>query len=100
VEEFFVAGIKTNVELFRHILLDEDYRAGRIDTGFLDRLRAPEEPVEDKRIAKVAAVGAAVFAMLDSKVKSTEPSAAGHAAGTDNGVSCNWKRAGRVEGLM
>ena len=37
-EELFVAGIKTNVGLFRRILADDDFRAGKIDTGYLERL--------------------------------------------------------------
>ena len=38
LEELFVAGIKTNVGLFRRILGDEDFQAGKIDTGYLERL--------------------------------------------------------------
>ena len=36
--EYFVGGIKTNISLFRRILKDPDFRAGNIDTGFLERL--------------------------------------------------------------
>ncbi len=38
--EYFVGGIKTNIPLFRRILLHPDFRTGNIDTGFLDRLLA------------------------------------------------------------
>jgi len=38
--EYFVGGIKTNISLFRRILKDPDFRAGKLDTGFLDRLLA------------------------------------------------------------
>ena len=38
--EYFVGGIKTNISLFRRILKDPDFRAGNLDTGFLDRLLA------------------------------------------------------------
>ena len=38
--EYFVAGIKTNISLFRRILRDADFRAGKLDTGYLDRLLA------------------------------------------------------------
>ena len=38
--EYFVGGIKTNISLFRRILKDPDFRAGNIDTGFLERLLA------------------------------------------------------------
>jgi acetyl-CoA carboxylase biotin carboxylase subunit len=36
--EYFVGGIKTNISLFRRILKDPDFQAGKLDTGFLDRL--------------------------------------------------------------
>ena len=36
--EYFIGGIKTNLSLFRRILLHPDFQAGRVDTGFLDRL--------------------------------------------------------------
>jgi acetyl-CoA carboxylase biotin carboxylase subunit len=100
LEEFFVAGIRTNVGLFRRILLDEDFQAGRIDTGFLDRLPASEDLTEEKRIASVATIGAAVFAVLDSKAKAAGTTPTNNGAGAGNGVSSSWKKAGRVEGLM
>ena len=36
--EYFVAGIKTNLGLFRRILADKDFQSGKIDTGYLERL--------------------------------------------------------------
>ena len=38
--EYVVGGIKTNVGLFQRILRDGEFRAGRIDTGYLERLLA------------------------------------------------------------
>src|ERR1700722_13205531 len=38
LDEYVIGGIKTNLGLFRRILIDEDFRAGRIDTGYLERL--------------------------------------------------------------
>src|SRR5712671_4107746 len=38
--EYFVAGIKTNISLFQRILRDADFQAGKLDTGYLDRLLA------------------------------------------------------------
>src|SRR5215472_1559864 len=38
LNEYFVGGIKTNISLFRRILSDADFQAGRVDTGYLDRL--------------------------------------------------------------
>src|SRR6201984_943818 len=38
LNEYFVGGIKTNISLFRRILNDPEFQAGRFDTGYLDRL--------------------------------------------------------------
>ena len=40
LDEYVIGGIKTNIGLFRRILTDEDFRAARIDTGYLERLLA------------------------------------------------------------
>ena len=47
--EYFVGGIKTNVSLFRRILKDPDFRAGNLDTGFLDRLLTKPSNETDAR---------------------------------------------------
>jgi acetyl-CoA carboxylase, biotin carboxylase subunit len=71
--EYFIGGIKTNLPLFRRILLHSDFQAGRVDTGFLDRL-LKEAPVPDARtpdaraapptpfVAPIVAIAAAIFA--------------------------------------
>src|SRR3984957_16544515 len=40
LEEYVIGGIKTNISLFRRILMDPEFRAGCIDTGYLERLLA------------------------------------------------------------
>jgi acetyl-CoA carboxylase biotin carboxylase subunit len=98
LEEFFVAGIKTNVALFRRILADEAFRMGQIDTGYLERLLASHPRGKDeakKDTADVAAIAAALFAALETPPK----------AGSNNGTDAadgatNWKRTARTEGLM
>src|SRR6201998_540750 len=45
LNEYFVGGIKTNISLFRRILSDPDFCAGKLDTGFLDRMLA--KPAEE-----------------------------------------------------
>jgi acetyl-CoA carboxylase biotin carboxylase subunit len=98
--EFFVSGIKTNVALFGRILADEDFRSGKIDTGYLERLlasgSAAGKNAEKNERADIAAVAAAVFAMLDSSSKAADES------GTEDtgAVASNWKRTARTEGLM
>src|SRR5882762_8000646 len=67
LQESFVGGIKTNLSLFRRILNDQDFMAGRLDTGFLDRLlaRPVETAATDGKAAEVAALAAGLFAVLE-----------------------------------
>jgi acetyl-CoA carboxylase, biotin carboxylase subunit len=99
LEECFVGGIKTNISLFRRILRDADFRAAKLDTGFLDRmLKRPEEKPADSRAAEVAAIAAGLFAALGSIEQGT-----GNGAGSDlraaEKADSNWKNAGRREAL-
>jgi acetyl-CoA carboxylase biotin carboxylase subunit len=62
--EYFIGGIKTNLSLFRRVLLNPDFQAGRVDTGFLERLLA-EPPMADDRTRRrtpIVAIAAAIFA--------------------------------------
>jgi acetyl-CoA carboxylase biotin carboxylase subunit len=40
LDEFVVEGVRTNIAFHKRILADEDFRAGRFDTGFVARLLA------------------------------------------------------------
>jgi acetyl-CoA carboxylase, biotin carboxylase subunit len=96
LNEYFVGGIKTNLSLFRRILNDAEFHAGKLDTGFLDRLlaRRGETAPRDESAAQVAAIAAGVFAVLDPATISDTKSVNGAES-----VS-NWKRVGREEGLQ
>src|SRR6266567_3710432 len=67
LNEYFVGGIKTNISLFRRILGDADFRAGRFDTGYLDRLLAKDKVPASEHApgAAIAAIAAGLFAALD-----------------------------------
>ena len=93
LDEYVVGGIRTNLGLFRRILNDADFRAARIDTGYLDRLLTGtasqgrlESSTED---ATIAAVAAALF----EATRSTS------AAGVERVMTGGWKSAARREGL-
>ena len=99
LNEYFVGGIKTNISLFRRILRDPDFRAAKLDTGFLDRLLKhkndkPADPV-DPNAEEVAAIAAGVFAMLSSGTAG----ASERAAADGSNPASNWKSAARGEGL-
>ena len=90
-----MAGIKTNLGLFRRILADEDFQSGKIDTGYLERLLAAKAGSEDVEARKrTAAIAAAVFSVLDSAANSaaSKPGAGGSA-------ESGWKKTARTEGL-
>ncbi len=89
--EYVIGGIKTNLGLFRRILTDEDFRAARIDTGYLERLLASGGAVGGEAVPEeIVTVVAALFA-ASAKVEVT-------VAGSDLEES-RWAVAGRREGL-
>jgi acetyl-CoA carboxylase biotin carboxylase subunit len=89
LHEYFVGGIKTNISLFRRILTDADFRAGRLDTGYLDRLLKSKPPETTGAEAEVAAIAAGVFAILDPAP----------ALASDGIAASGWKGVARMEGL-
>jgi acetyl-CoA carboxylase biotin carboxylase subunit len=99
--EYFVGGIKTNLSLFRRILRDTDFRAAKLDTGFLDRmLKAKESMADDSEAEEVAAIAAGLFTAIGSAASS----GGGRAqvpvtAGNNSEAASNWKNAARSEGL-
>jgi acetyl-CoA carboxylase, biotin carboxylase subunit len=101
LSEYFVGGIKTNISLFRSILGDSDFRAGKLDTGFLDRL-LKSKPVEAQDGgAEIAAIAAGIFALLESAGGASKENLSSQARRTDVAVSdSSWKRAAKVEGLQ
>jgi acetyl-CoA carboxylase biotin carboxylase subunit len=63
VEEYYVAGIKTNLSFFRQILEDPEFRRGNLHTGFIDEFFARRSPeILDDELRDVAMVMAAVHA--------------------------------------
>jgi acetyl-CoA carboxylase biotin carboxylase subunit len=101
--EYFVAGIKTNISLFQRILGDADFRAAKIDTGYLDRLIAKGNPAvvssaperEIEAMERIAAIAAGMFAVLDPAAAVGKNGGAGAPA---SGPSA-WKQNGRSEAL-
>jgi acetyl-CoA carboxylase biotin carboxylase subunit len=91
LEEYVIGGIKTNIGLFRRILTDADFRAARIDTGYLERLLAagPASSVGESVPEDVVALAAALFAA----------SARRETMVADAGAESRWAEAGRREGL-
>ena len=100
LEEYFVGGIATNLALFRRILQDPEFVAGKLDTGLLERMLA--EPTakdvsatpSEEGEAQVAAIAAALFAALPP------PGAVASVNGSKLAEAPSaWKQAARQEGL-
>jgi acetyl-CoA carboxylase, biotin carboxylase subunit len=87
--EYVVGGVKTNLELFRQILSNPEFVAGKTDTGLIGRLQASELAGGNPEIAVIAA---GIFCAIRSEKNQ------GFAMST--GVSpSNWKTAALDEGL-
>ena len=90
LDEHVIGGIRTNIGLFRRILQDADFRAARIDTGYLERLLAREAVTERSEVPEdVIALAAALFA---SMAKDRTPVA-------NAAAESRWAAVGRREGL-
>jgi acetyl-CoA carboxylase biotin carboxylase subunit len=99
LDEYFVGGIKTNLSLFRRILRDPDFRAAKLDTGFLDRMLKPsEDKTVDSPSAEVAAIAAGIFAALGATATGVSNGWSGEEKAAERATS-NWKSVGRREGL-
>ncbi len=98
LDEYFIGGVKTNLPLFRRILEHPDFAAGRIDTGFLDRLlaEAPQGETTTTELAGIAALSAALFAATTMPQKNGR--SGGKTAIETGNSSSNWKRTARTEG--
>jgi acetyl-CoA carboxylase biotin carboxylase subunit len=59
IEEYSIAGIRTNLSFFRDILLDNCFRDGRLHTGFIEEfLSRRPRPARDPELEQVAALAA------------------------------------------
>jgi acetyl-CoA carboxylase, biotin carboxylase subunit len=98
LDEYLVGGIKTNISLFRRILGDQDFQAGNLDTGYLDRLLRTNQVSSGDQRVDVAAIAAGIFAALDSASATANGVAGGRAAG-GSATASTWKQTARTEAL-
>ncbi len=96
-----MGGIKNNISLFRRILDDPEFRAGNVDTGFLDRmLKKQNRGQADTKLSAVAVIAAGMFVAMGSTASASDP--ANEASGSRNNsgkAASGWKGAGRIEAL-
>jgi acetyl-CoA carboxylase biotin carboxylase subunit len=76
--EYEIAGVKTTLPFFRQIIDDDEFIAGKLDTGFIARFferSSTEEITFDGAIADIAAIAAALAYQARAATKSsTSPS--------------------------
>ncbi|MCU1268893.1 MAG: pyruvate carboxylase subunit [Acidobacteriaceae bacterium] len=91
IGEYVVGGVKTNLPLFRRILTDPEFLAGKTDTGYLARLSLQPAPAGSEREAEIAIIAAAISWAIDpanekrGRARTAAPSA--------------WKQAARSEAM-
>lgn len=101
LDEYFVGGIKSNLPLFRRILSDTDFQAGKLDTGYLDPLLRPQSVSGKHEDSDVAAIASGLFAMLDPAQNPARNGVAlvNRANETQANSTTTWKRTARTEAL-
>ena len=85
--EYEVQGIKTTLPFFRAVMADEEFIAGKLDTGFISGFNERrDEPKPDQVPSDLAVIAAAV--QYSSKIKSV-------AASATTATPSRWVMAGR-----
>lgn len=70
--EYEIGGIKTTLPFFREIMDDEEFIAGKLDTGFIPRFNERKKPLELSEAARdMAMIGAALTYSKKQKAMST-----------------------------
>ncbi|MGH9873723.1 MAG: acetyl-CoA carboxylase biotin carboxylase subunit [Pyrinomonadaceae bacterium] len=99
LDEYEVGGIRTTLPFFREIVRDEEFRLGRLDTGFIARFNQRREAARaagfvqhDQQQEDMAIIAAAVhYARLRNQASARQPAP---------GDSENrWKMSGRMASL-
>jgi acetyl-CoA carboxylase biotin carboxylase subunit len=93
--EYVIAGVKTNLPLFQRILSDQEFIAGKTDTGYLTRLneRPPSEATQSGN--EIAVIAAGIFYALNSGKDGDIPVP----SAVSSNWRSNWRRVARAEAL-
>jgi acetyl-CoA carboxylase biotin carboxylase subunit len=96
LDELVIVGVQTIQPLHRRVLAEPEFRAGRLDIGYLER-HGPELllPAADPAELELAAVA---VALAEYQVRQV-PAATGPAAASPGSPASQWLRAARRDGL-
>jgi len=102
--ELRMEGIETNVSLFRALLVDADFRAGRMDIAMLDRKLAaselrPPDPADDGEPADLPLIAAALAHHGEALRRAAGRAEASGAGAKRAGRRSAWAVAGRREAV-
>ncbi len=97
LDEYYVAGIKTTLPFFREIVRDDEFIAGKLDTGFIERFqerRHGHQSVEkgQQELSDMALLVAAIHYTNGQRQASLDLDRNGH---TQN----RWKMSGRAQAI-
>ena len=98
LDEYAVGGIKTTLPFFREVMRDEEFVAGRLDTGFISRFnerRAAAEAAAAGTEADPAETARRDVALIAAALAYSEPAGAGSQAQPAPAPPSRWKLAGR-----
>lgn len=96
LDEYEISGIKTTLPFFRDVVRDEEFKSGRLDTGFISRFNFRRESATAAEAnhtvhQDMAIIAAALhYARQQTTALANRPSA--------NDVESRWKMSGRVPG--
>jgi acetyl-CoA carboxylase, biotin carboxylase subunit len=93
LDEYEVSGITTTLSFFRQVVRDEEFIAGKLDTGFISRFneRSVSAQQQESAVETDLAIVSAALAYLQRQQKSTSPVA--------QRADSRWKLAGRSAAL-
>jgi acetyl-CoA carboxylase biotin carboxylase subunit len=91
IDDYVITGVKTNLSLFRRILSDPDFIAGKINTGYLARLFRKPLAATNNQNREIAVIAAAIFASINPENGNRPPMPAR--------ASSAWKRVARAEAM-
>ena len=89
--EYVIAGVRTNLPLFQRILSDQEFIAGKTDTGYLTRLQERSRSEAGQSGKEIAVIAAGIFYALNSGKDGEIP--------IPSAVASNWRRVARAEAL-
>jgi acetyl-CoA carboxylase biotin carboxylase subunit len=90
--EYVIGGIKTNIPFHQWLMDDEEFRAGRLDTGFIERRYRPQAATPEELLRDMALVAASLDFIQAEKRQGVATGAPGEGEGLSP-----WKLAGRVD---